>query len=782
MDPSATTRDTRARLPASLLPTVVIGASLAVAAFTVAAAVVMSVIEPVTLPPDIGGEQNQTSESALYLLSFAVLLPLAAIFGPRLADRIAAGPNRLLLSPLAAFLATALLVALLTARICAETEWGDGIEVPGLLAAAWLALAAACLARAARPRHWDGPLRLAADPRLGTALWAVAGLGVVAVALCFTAIESLSVPVLVVGLLLAVVAGLRRLPHVPDLPRWAGRAIDVAAFVGLAFAIPDLIVFPQVSDPPLPFDTEIMRFHQNFILGPANEILGGGAMLVDTASQYGVSSVYLTAGWSAFLGIGYGSFALLDALLTVGLFAGGYAVLRMGGVSRLIACVAMAVGVAALAYNLIFPVGGLPQQGPLRYGIPMLAVVAATFGTWRPQRQGAAWAAQAFAVGLSSIWGFEAFAFTVFTVGALSAFAAWEAPRPERRGLLLRRAAWAAAACIVAHLALVALTLVLRGELPDWGQYAAYLDAFLFGPLGDLTYDIDPWRAGFTVGFGYFLSALALILAVRRRPEMVAANRVRFAALTGVTAYGVVLFSYFVDRSTLLVLPYVCLPLLLAGALWFDFVRRREAGRAPARAATALAIGLAAVVAAASAPQFTERLKTSALGHVVPGGRQPGDSLDRLLNLPPLDTRVPAVERLLDETQPGEGRVAMILSPDLATEVMLRSERATSLALAYPWGDSFIASERTPGIREAVADLEAGDRLLLDDAAVAAFAQLQREPDRDPIAYPTTLGPLAPVQEFALQEIGRRFDLRNLAREDQYVAVELVPRSGAATS
>ena len=388
----------------------------------------------------------------------------------------------------------------------------------------------------------------------------MAGAGVLALALGFTALESLSVPVLVAGLGLAIVAAVRRLPRAPDLPRWAGRAIDVAAFLGLALAIPDLIVFPQVAGAPLPFDTEIMRFHQNFILGPANEVLGGGAMLVDTASQYGVSSVYLTAGWSAFLGIGYGSFALLDAFLTVGLFAGGYAVMRMGGVSRLIAGLTMALAVAALAYNLVYPVGGLPQQGPLRYGIPMIAVVAATFGTWRPRSERTAWAAQAFAVGLSSIWGFEALRLHRPDRGRTQRLCrmggtAIRAPRPAgaASGLGRRR---------LPHRPPRprGLTLILRGELPDWGQYLAYLDAFL-RRLGDLTYDIDPWRAGFAVGFGYFLSALALILAVRRRPELVAANRVRFAALTGLTAYGVALFSYFVDRSTLLVLPYVCLPL-----------------------------------------------------------------------------------------------------------------------------------------------------------------------------------------------------------------------------
>ena len=39
-------------------------------------------------------------------------------------------------------------------------------------------------------------------------------------------------------------------------------------------------------------------------------------------------------------------------------------------------------------------------------------------------------------------------------------------------------------------------------------------------------------------------------------------------ALTGLTAYGVVLYAYFIDRSADHVLPYVSLPLLLSGVLW----------------------------------------------------------------------------------------------------------------------------------------------------------------------------------------------------------------------
>ena len=39
------------------------------------------------------GEQNQDAENLLFLLAFAVVLPAALVLVPRIADRIAAGPN-----------------------------------------------------------------------------------------------------------------------------------------------------------------------------------------------------------------------------------------------------------------------------------------------------------------------------------------------------------------------------------------------------------------------------------------------------------------------------------------------------------------------------------------------------------------------------------------------------------------------------------------------------------------------------------------------------------------
>ena len=107
-------------------------------------------------------------------------------------------------------------------------------------------------------------------------------------------------------------------------------------------------------------------------LAPANQVLGGSAMLVDTASQYGVGLDLvrrrlvqaradrlrqLRACWTACSPRSTSSPRYLRA--------------ADGGCSRLLAAAALAVGVIALVLNRIYPVGALVQEGPLRFGLPM---------------------------------------------------------------------------------------------------------------------------------------------------------------------------------------------------------------------------------------------------------------------------------------------------------------------------------------------------------------------------------------------------------------------------
>ena len=200
-----------------------------------------------------------------------------------------------------------------------------------------------------------------------------------------------------------------------------GRALDLLLVAPLLLAVPDLVVIsPDAADGPLArFLDGVVQFHHDFLLGPANQVLGGDAVLVDTASQYGVASIWFLAGWFQLAPIGYGTFGLLDGLLTALTFAAAFALMRMAGVSRLLAAVAIALGVAVLVYAREYPVGAIPQEGPLRFGLPLLVIIAVVAGARFPRARTYAHLGALAAFGLSSVWSLEAFAMTSATLAAL---------------------------------------------------------------------------------------------------------------------------------------------------------------------------------------------------------------------------------------------------------------------------------------------------------------------------------------------------------------------------
>jgi hypothetical protein len=756
--------------PAPLGVTIALTLTLALACFAVVVASVELLVHPAGAFPT-----KQRAETGLYLASFLLILPIALIAVPRLADGIAATRNARALSSLSALLVGTLAAAILAARVLP----GRGEPAVLVTIGIWWLGAAALLARATRPRPWD-PLLRGAD--LAPLLWALAAALVLAALLAFTSLDSISP--LAVALGLACVPGvlaIRARPTVARLPRRWGLAIDAAVVVLLLLAVPDLVIFKRTRVPGFfANQSSIAQFHQDFVLGPVNQVLHGGAVLVDTASQYGIGSLYFVAGWFQLLPIGYGSFGLLDGILFACFFAAGYGVLRLAGTRRLLAATALAVAVVVLIYNLVYPVGALPaQHGPLRFGLPMLVVLAAAMELRWPRAATAARAAQLGVVGLASVWALEAFTYTVLTFAGIVCFEAWRRRGPSRLAWLARRAALALGACVVAHLTFVAATLVFAGELPDYGWYLAFVNSFLFGEVGQITYDFTPWSPGLVVGVAYAASAAAFILVVRRRPEIVARERVAMTALAGTTAYGVALFSYFVDRSADHILPYVCLPALLAGTLWLSLVLRGALGgsRFARLGGLAFALLLCVLLTSVAWSAVGERLPQSALGHVVPGGRPLRAALHRLKHLPAIDARAPEGEYLLARYMPGKERVLSVVTPDLETEILVRSGHTNELPLGDPIEDSFVSSRYLPALRRAIARLQPGDRLLTQGLGLKTFAALRARPSRDPLAHSSSGLKLAPLQEWAFQRIGRRFDLKVIHRDDQGFAVAtLVPR------
>jgi hypothetical protein len=409
----------------------------------------------------------------------------------------------------------------------------------------------------------------------------------------------------------------------------------------------------------------------------------------------------------------------------------------------------------------------------------MVVILAAVGAARWPRRSGAALAAQLSVVALSSVWALEAFVYTVGTFGAIACFRAWALPGPGRMASLVRTGALTAVACVAAHVVFAAATLAATEQLPDWGQYLAYLNEFLFGHVGDLTYDFSHWSAGLPVGAAYLASAAAFVLVIRRRRDLVEGEPAALIALCGLTAYGIVLFTYFVNRSADHILPYVSLPVLMAGTLWLSLLLRGALveSRSLRLGGLAFALPLAVLLVSVAWSSIGSRFPRTALAHAVPGGEPLGEALRRLWHPPPINPRAPEGEALLNRYMPGEGRVPIIVTPDLETEILIRSDRANGLGLSDPTEDSFVASQNLPHVRRAVEGLRRGDRLLMETVALKVLAAYRAQPSRDPLTDPVDQKQLAPLQEWALKRIGQRFGIRVVHRDDQgFVVATLTPR------
>jgi hypothetical protein len=132
---------------------------------------------------------------------------------------------------------------------------------------------------------------------------------------------------------------------------------------------------------------------------------------------------------------------------------------------------------------------------------------------------------------------------------------------------------------------------------------------------------------------------------------------------------------------------------------------------------------------------------------------------------------------LIDRYLPGQDRVPIAISPDLETEILLRSGRANGLGLSYPREDSFVAEQNLPRVQRAVDELQPGDLLLVQSAALKALAAYRAQPLRDPLNDQVAPGVLAPLQEWALSRIAQRFGVRVVHKGDGgLTVVALTPR------
>ena len=524
-----------AGLPAPLLLTLaaVVGAFLVLLAPLYLLVPTSEMPEP--LPP-----QHQNAETLLFAL--AILLGLAAFaLVPRRLDRLAARLSPDVVDLLAAVAAGGLGLVVVLARVADNLSGRNLLFVLVLSLLWWLGMTVLLT------RGGGFLTRLAADPtRRRSAMSLGAGLVGLAALAPVTFSHLRPVPLLVCVILAGLCLVLWGRVALPSLGGWKGWVIDLGVIGLVLLAVPDIPIYRvgELATQPLDYyAADVMVFHGNLYLGAANAILHGSHLLVDEVSQYGVGSIYLLAALFKLFPIDYGTMSLIDGVLSAIVFAAGYVLLRLTGVGRLLGLGAMVVTVIVLAWGLTFPIGAVVQNGPIRFGLLPVSLICFRVGAvWLAARgcersaRLASWLGWAV-VGLSAIWALEAMIYTTATLVALLLAEAMTLPAADRRRWLFGRALRTLLAWAALHLAFAIYTLAAAGELPDWGMYISYVRDFLFGKVGDLTYDFEPWSPGLLVGFGYLVSTMAAALVITRRPGWFRANRVALLAVAGLSFY-----------------------------------------------------------------------------------------------------------------------------------------------------------------------------------------------------------------------------------------------------
>ena len=605
-------------------------------------------------------------ETLLYPASFALLLPLAVLIARRQLALLPARPD------LAALLAVGNLAALsallLLDRVLFDIAGSSALRVGFLLSAVSIALgnwAATRLLRR-RPQRVRLPIFAAAIP----AAFVVSALLLFVPNSAFTSFRlSLSLALgAVITLVLVVGTAVR-----------TRRSVVIALDVIVAlFLIPLL-----ASDFNLYHGS--LRNDQDYYVGPANAILHGSPMLVDTFAQYGVGVMYFLAGIFEVIPIGYGSFQLVNGLLTALEFVLVYVILRLGCRSQLYALLGTAACLVANVLTGIGPHVAFASTGPLRFGLPWVLIALAVLAAKNPGRRRMLNVAIFFLVGVSAIWSFETF---VYTTGAYLAstaleFSLQEGSAHERVRQAGRQLGQLASVIVASHVVFAVATRVFGGGWPDWGGYLAYIR--LYGWNGLSTLLIDPWSLGYVIAALYFISASGLVFVVLEQRAFAAAKRVELTAIATTTAFGILSYTYFLGRSHPNNLHHIAPPAIVLSALWLSLlVRHTPVARVAPRFAVLAFVCWAAGAVIVQQPQETRAsLDRSPLRQIVATNPRLSSKAHALIDWrqQPNDPRAVESAKLLDRFASGRDRVAVVVRAELSTEALIRAHRGNLLPI-----------------------------------------------------------------------------------------------------
>lgn len=664
---------------------------------------------------------SKSVERLGYFLALLVILPLCVTLAWR-RQRAGSSGERQRFVAFATLAATA--AALVSARAIAPLT-------ASAIGASQLALAELLAARAAIELAARlAPARVAPGVPAPWALAAAPLLLLVSAAACLPA-GALNLADILIPLALALGAFCVVDAHkIRRLPRALAHASDAVALV-----LATLVVF-YVG--PL---NEALTQNQNYFLGPALDVVHGHPMLVSTFSQYGVGMIYALVAVFMVVPIGYGTFTLLLAALTVLLFAVVYIILRWSTGSLLVA----AIGLAAVVVLDMFGQAGFytyfPSTGVLRFGLPWL-VIMCSLGAARTEHRRRWYDATGLAVvAVAVVWSGEAGAYCLGTASVLACLdAALIAGSARQR--MVGAARRVALLVIVSAASLLAFTLVMRvatGVWPEWAGYLEYIRLYTVGNFGALP--ILPWSPGLAIGGMYTISAIAIVLLVMTRPALVRERAVAFRAAAGLTALGTLVYTYFLGRSHPNNLIHVSPPAVALLFVWFDIARATLDGRKVVAVASSTAVFIGALIVVGERQNIEAKYPNTALAAVLGDGAPVGAGLQTLWRNPVVE---PSATHIVDFVKSLEGErssLTLLVNPNIETEVLLRLGVANAVGSSNPAQEAI--SKRAVGrMSAAVSSLQPGGIVVVGEYE-----------------------PLLEVEEYALSLLRRRFNLERIASD-----------------
>ncbi len=423
--------------------------------------------------------------------------------------------------------------------------------------------------------------------------------------------------------------------------------------------------------------------HFNFFLGPVNDVLRGKTLLIDINCQYGVGVIYFVAAIFklAPIPLNYQGFSLLLSTLLVLQYTLFYLLMRRIFSSQFFAVAALVLIVGANYYSQLEAT--LPSTGPLRFGLTYaLLALFVIRANARPQRriQIAIYAL----VGLSSVWSFEAFTYTIATYLCSEFYALLWNPSEAKHKLhrLVLLIGGPAIAIASSHLLVALFTYGRAGAWPEWSYYFDYIALYSVGEFGTLT--VEAWRPWALYIAVYFLS---LLLLLHKALFARSSDAEPFAFIAGLTGFGIVQFTYFLGRSHLNNLYHICIPLIVIATYWLLAMQRNpRVPRGFARATTYCFCVIAFVLLAKTGPDFAVKWPRSPLHELLvrdSNGPSPW-------SVSPSQPEVSDALTLIERYAANKERIALFLSPEPTTETFMLSQKTHVFPLSNPQQDELL--------------------------------------------------------------------------------------------